>query len=91
MLIDSPASPNDVTSNQSRNSHIATNERQSPNSPPINVSTRFSINTCPMIFPFVAPKARRTPSSAIRLRILENVIPERFSAGTSSKTNSMIA
>ena len=45
MFIDKPASPNDVTNNQSRNSQRATYEKQSPKTPPKSVSTRFSVNT----------------------------------------------
>ena len=45
----------------------------------------FSDSTCQRMVPCVAPKARRTPSSAIRRRILDWVMPDRFKAGTSKE------
>ena len=61
-------------------------ENSSPTKPPSSVYRKFSIKTCPINDPLGAPKARRTPSSPRRRSMRESAMPERLTAGTSSRS-----
>ena len=56
-----------------------------PITPPMQVSTRFSIKTCVRRFRPVAPNAFRTPISSFRFCTDDCTTPVRFSAGTRSR------
>ena len=88
--MESPVFPSEVTSNQSLSNNMAPYDIANPSSPPSRVKTMFSDSTCQRMVPCVAPKARRTPSSAIRRRILDRVMPDRFKAGTSRRMKRMM-
>ena len=88
--VESPVFPSEVTSNQSLSYNMAPYDIANPSSPPSRVKTMFSDSTCQRMVPCVAPKARRTPRSAIRRRILDRVKPDRFKAGTSRRMKRMM-
>ena len=68
---------------QPGNAVTMTYETTSPNTPPISVCKRFSQRICVTSSRRVAPKARRTPISAMRFRIRLSVRPLMLMAGMS--------